>query len=234
MKTLIAGLALSAVCLAQSETATHRTVTLPAGTKVLLALKNTISSKNARPGDGVYLESTFPVTAENNIVIPAGTFVQGSVTSVKRAGRIKGQAEVLLHFTTLIYPNGYTVSMPGAVESSGSDYDQRVTDSEGTVKADSSKGRDVATAASSAGTGALIGAVTGGGKGAGIGSAIGGAVGLATVLLTRGNEVRFDHGTTVEMVLQRPLTLDLERIEAQHDPGPPQPQANKLEVPKRN
>src|SRR5947209_754699 len=36
-------------------------ITVPSGTKVLLVLKNSLSTRNARPGDGVYLQSTFPV-----------------------------------------------------------------------------------------------------------------------------------------------------------------------------
>ena len=92
------------------------TVVVPAGTKLPLMLKNAINTKSARPGDSVYCETNFPVVANNRILIPAGTYVQGSITSVKRPGRIHGRAEVLMHFDTLIYPNGYTVSIPGALE----------------------------------------------------------------------------------------------------------------------
>jgi type IV secretion system protein VirB10 len=48
--------------------------------------------------------------------VPAGTYIQGKITSVKRGGRLRGRAELLLHFTTLIYPSGYTVVLPGSVE----------------------------------------------------------------------------------------------------------------------
>src|SRR5262249_21066486 len=92
------------------------TVTLPAGTKVLLVMKNTVSSKNARQGDGVYLETSFPVVENNSLAIPAGTYVQGVVDNVKRSGRVKGRAEILMHFTTLIYPNGYTLYLGGNLQ----------------------------------------------------------------------------------------------------------------------
>ena len=81
-----------------------------------LALKQSVSSKNAREGDAVYAVTTFPVVINERIVIPAGTYVQGRISSVKRGGHIKGRAEVLMHFSTLIYPSGYTVVLPGAVE----------------------------------------------------------------------------------------------------------------------
>jgi hypothetical protein len=188
-------------------------VTVPSGTKVLLALKNSVSSKNAKAGDGVFLESTFPVVENGRVVIPAGTFVQGVVDSVKRSGRVKGRAELLLHFTTLVYPNGYTVTMPGALESSDSSDAQKVKDGEGTVQADGTKGRDAAAIATTTGSGALIGGLSRGTKGALIGGGIGAAVGVATAMLTRGNEVRLEAGSSVEMILQRPLDLDANRID---------------------
>lgn len=211
-------------------------VTLPTGTKVLLVLKNSLSTRNARPGDGVYLESTFPVIAQGKVVIPAGTFVQGIVSSVKRSGRVKGRAEILVHFNTLIYPNGYTVSLPGALESADSSDAQKVKDKEGTVQADGGKGKDAATIATAAGTGGLIGGLARGSmKGAGIGGGIGAAVGAATVLFTRGDEVRLDAGTAVEMVLERPLDLDLSRIDPNARNVSPTPQrSRRLDRPTTN
>lgn len=211
-------------------------VTLPTGTKVLLVLKNSLSTRNARPGDGVYLESTFPVMAQGKVLIPAGTFVQGEVSSVKRSGRVKGRAEILVHFNTLVYPNGYTVSLPGALESSDSNDAQRVKDKEGTVQASGTKGKDAATVATAAGTGGLIGGLSRGTmKGAAIGGGVGAAVGAATVLFTRGDEVKLDSGTSVEMVLERPLDLDLTRIDPNARNVSPTPQrSRKLERPSTN
>lgn len=188
-------------------------ITVPSGTKVLLVLKNTVSSRNAKVGDGVFLETTFPVVEGNRVVIPAGTYVQGVVDGVRRSGRVKGRAELLLHFTTLIYPNGYTVSMPGSLESSDSADTQKVKDQEGTVQADGTKGKDAGAIATTTGTGVLIGGLARGAQGALVGGAIGAAVGVATAMLTRGDEVRLESGSSVEMLLQRPLDLDLNRID---------------------
>ena len=65
-------------------------LTIPSGTKVPLALKQSISTKNAREGDAVYAVTTFPVVINERIVIPAGTYVQGRISNVKRGGHIKG------------------------------------------------------------------------------------------------------------------------------------------------
>ena len=187
-------------------------VTVPAGTKIPLVLKHAISTKSVRPGDPVYLETTFPVAQNNRMLIPAGTYVQGVVDSVKRAGRVSGRAELLMHFTTLIFPNGYTVMFPGAVEGVPGGDNSKVKDKEGAIQADSQKGKDAITIAQTTGTGAAVGGLAAGGKGAGIGAGAGGAVGLATILLSRGQDVRMEAGTTVEMELQRPLTLEEARL----------------------
>lgn len=199
---------------AQPATATPNELTIPAGTKVPLALKHAISTKSAKEGDPVYAETTFPVVLNNRVLIPAGTYVQGKINSVKRAGRVKGRAEVLMHFTTLIYPSGYTVLLPGSVENAPGVDKTSVKDQEGTIQGDSQTGEKVGTVAGSAGTGAVIGGLSHGGKGAAIGAGVGGAVGGAIALLSRGNDVKLDAGATVEMVIQRPVPLDASRIPA--------------------
>lgn len=224
MRPIAMVLLLSALVMAQASPAVHPTsattsssagpneLIVPAGTKVPLALKHAVSTKSAREGDSVYAETTFPVVQDNRVLIPAGTYVQGRITHVQRAGRIKGRAEVLMHFTTLIYPSGYTVTLPGAVENVPGAEKTSIKGQEGTIRQDSQKGEKIGTVASSAGTGAVIGGLSRGGKGAAIGAGIGGAVGTAIALLSRGNDVKLDAGTTVEMVFQRAVPLDPNRL----------------------
>ena len=185
-------------------------ITVPAGTQVLLHLKSPIDTKTAKVGDGVYCQTSFPITQDNVAVIPAGTYVKGKIAQVKRAGRVKGRAEILFNFTTMIFPNGYTIDLPGALENAPGSRNSTVADKEGTVKADGQKGKDAGTVAKTGATGAVVGAVAiGSGKGAGIGGLAGAAVGLGQVLFTRGQDVRIDQDTALEMVLERPLTVDV-------------------------
>ncbi len=192
-------------------------VMIPAGTKVPISLKETISTKSTREGDAVYAQTAFPVVVNERIVIPAGTYVQGRISRIQRAGRVKGRAEVLMHFTTLIYPSGYTVMLPGALESAPGAEKASVKDQEGTVQEDGQTGDKAATAAErgigAAGAGAVIGGITTGSRAAaGIGAGVGGAVGIASALFSRGSDVRLEAGTTVEMVIQRQVPLDASRI----------------------
>jgi type IV secretion system protein VirB10 len=206
-------------------------VTVPAGTRIPLVLKHAISTKSVRPGDPVYLQTNFPFAQDNRILIPSGTYVQGVVDGVKRAGRISGRAELLMHFNTLIFPNGYTVTLPGSVEGTPGADNSKVKDKEGTIQADSQKGKDVGTVARTTGTGAAVGALAAGGKGAGIGAGAGGVVGLATVLLSRGQDVRMEAGSTVEMELQRPLVLEEARVTTTNRDLVPVSRGQRLEHP---
>ena len=209
-----------------------QTLTVPAGTKLLMRLKSGVNTKSAKPGDGVYLETDFPVSISNTMAIPPGTYVQGVIDNVKRSGRIKGRAEVLFHFTTLIFPNGYTVSVPGSVDNVPGADNGKVINKEGSVQADGTKGKDAGTIAGPTAEGAIIGALARGGKGALVGSGIGGAVGLAEVLFTRGNEINYPAGTPVEMVLQRSLTLDRQRMSQEKAEYVPRQGPTRLEKPK--
>lgn len=185
---------------------------VPAGTRVPVVLKNAISTKSARVGDSVYAQTSFPIAVNNRMVIPAGTYVQGRIAEVKRAGRVKGRAEVLFHFTSMVFPSGYTVSLPGSVDSSGSDSNM-VKDKEGTIQHEGEKGKDAGTVAKTAGEGAAIGSIAARSvKGAAVGGGLGAATGLAIGMLTRGSDVRLEPGTTVEMTLQRDLLLDENRV----------------------
>jgi type IV secretion system protein VirB10 len=195
------------------EPAAPGKIVVPSGTQIPLALKQAISTKNAKVGDAVYAETNFPITINDRVVIPAGTYVQGRISEVRRAGRVKGRAELLMHFTTLVYPSGYTALLPGAVENLPGAEKQEVKGQEGTVRQDSEKGKDAGTIAQTAGTGAVIGGLAGQGlKGAGIGGAAGAAAGLGWALLTRGSDVMLPVGTSVQMVLQRPLVLDESKV----------------------
>ena len=93
-------------------------ITIPRGTRVPLVLINSISTKHASPGDRVYLKSVYPVPVDGRIVIPPGTYVSGTVTSVKRPGRVKGRGDLFLRFEQLILPNGTIRDLVGRVGAS--------------------------------------------------------------------------------------------------------------------
>ena len=213
MRGILTVLTLSALSFGQASDTSKPSTVLPAGTKVALALKQAISTKTAKEGDAVYAQTNFPVVIDERILIPAGTYVQGKISHIQRGGHVKGRAELLIHFTSLIYPSGYTVMLPGAVENVPGAEHATTKGSEGKIQQDSDTGKKLETVAKTAGTGAAIGGVgTGSWKGAGIGGGIGAGVGAAIGLLSRGGDVRLEPGTSVEMGIQRDIPLDATRL----------------------
>jgi type IV secretion system protein VirB10 len=193
---------------------------------VLLQLRSAINSKSAKAGDGVYLNSTFPVVVGNRVMIPSGVYVQGVVDRVARAGHVKGAAQLDVHFTSIIFPNGSVVEIPGMVDSLPGASKQQVKDNgEGTIQQDKDKTRTLGSVAKvSVPTGATVGAIGGLGAGhplagglAGVGAGLA-AAGIAS-LFTRGADVNIPSGTQVEMVLQRPLILEDQNLAGVGAPG---------------
>jgi len=140
---------------------------------------------------------------------------------VERAGRVKGKAQLDMHFTSIIFPNGSVVEVPGLVDSLPGARKQEVKENgEGTIEQSPDKGRNAAEVAKIAiPTGGTVGSIGGLASGhpiaggiAGIGAGLA-AMGIAT-LFTRGADVNIDIGTQVEMVLQRPLILEDENLNA--------------------
>jgi hypothetical protein len=211
------------------QTGSSERITVPAGTRVGVVLQNGISTRSAKPGDSVYLQTSFPITQTNRVVIPVGSYLRGELLESKRPGKVKGRGEFRLRLDTLILPNGYTVSLNAAPRSADSG-GKETMDSEGKITSPGGKGKDVETVAQTTAAGAGIGAIAHGVKGLGIGAGIGAAAGLAAVLLTRGPEAELPRGSTLDIVLERDLSLDGSQIQftnlgqAQPITPPPAPQ----------
>jgi hypothetical protein len=188
-------------------------ITVPAGTRVGVVLQNGISTRSAKAGDSVYLQTSFPITQSNHIIIPVGSYLRGELLEAKRPGRVKGRGEFRMRLDTLILPNGYTVDLRAAPRSADSGGNETM-DSEGKVTGGGNKGKKVGTVVETTTAGAGIGAIaTRTPKGAGIGAGIGAAAGLAAVLLTRGPDAELPRGSTMDVVLEHELSLDSSQIQ---------------------
>jgi hypothetical protein len=183
---------------------------IPKGSHALLRLVNSLSTRTAREGDYVYLRTATPIVDGGAILVPVDSYVQGVVTHSRRSGRVKGTAELGIRIETLTFPSGKVIRMtptPASVDAEGSD--QKVVGKEGQIQQGTSHGADAVRIAEPAGAGAAIGGMADRSwKGAGIGGGAGSAVGLATVLLTRGREVELRQGSTIDVVFDRPMTID--------------------------
>jgi type IV secretion system protein VirB10 len=189
------------------------------GSKIPLSLINSVSTKHSVEGDRVYLETVFPILVSGKIVIPPGSYVAGTVTQIKRPGRVKGRGELFLRFDSLTLPNGVTRDFRARVSSLDGRGSEELDRTEGKIRSEGDKAGDARTIGEAAGAGASIGAIAAGassghyGMGAGIGAAAGATAGLMGVLLSRGPDAVLAKGSSLEMVLDRPLQFKASELD---------------------
>jgi hypothetical protein len=201
---------------------------LEPGTRIPLSLINSVSTKHSTGGDRVYLQSVFPILVGNKVVIPPGSYVMGTITQVKRPGRIKGRGEFYLRFDSLTLPNGVTRDFRARLGALDGRANEELDKEEGKVRSEGNKGGDARTIGEAAATGASVGVIAGGaagryGMGAGIGAAAGAAAGVMGVLLSRGPDAVLAKGSTVEMVLDRPVAFAAGELDFSHSMTAPVP-----------
>ncbi|MGI8962775.1 MAG: hypothetical protein ACR2IV_24060 [Bryobacteraceae bacterium] len=169
-----------------------RTVTLPAGTNVIVRMAETVSSEQNYAGDAFRATLEAPIVLEGFIIADKGSKVLGTITNAQRAGRVDGVSALTLTLTEINTTDGQRV---------------KIQTSTWDKKGSKSTGEDTAKVAGGAALGAIIGAIAGGGKGAAIGAGAGGAAGAGTVLATRGKTATLPVETRLTFRLANPVTI---------------------------
>jgi hypothetical protein len=178
-------------------------LSIPRDTILLVELQSSLSTDISQSGDRFQARVIEPREY-------AGAIIDGRVTHVQRAGKIKGTAQLQLSFEQLRMPDNRSTNLhaelvevlPDRGSSGVGDVDR-----EGGVKGTDSTKDDISKVGAATGIGAIIGAIAGGGKGAAIGAAIGGSVGTAGVLSSRGKDVRLAHGQQLRIRTSTDTTL---------------------------
>ena len=183
---------------------------IPKNTHVLLKMVNSISTRTASEGTQVYLQTASPISDGHNIIVPVGSYVQGTVLVSKRSAKVTGRAQLAIRLEVLTLPGGKTLKFSPHVSGvDDNDTTQKVVNDEGRIEQGGTVAKDVERIAILTGSGAAIGGVADRSwTGAGIGAAAGSAVGLATTLLTRGKEIELRQGSSLDVVFDRALTVD--------------------------
>jgi len=162
---------------------------IPMDTMMRVELLTNLSSDATQRGDRFEARVIEPAEYE-------GAQVTGRVKSVKRAGKLRGTAELQLDFEQISLPDGRFTNLNAQVvevvgRSTGNVGD---VDQEGGVRGRSTTKDDVTKVGAGAGIGAIIGAIAGGGKGAAIGAVIGGGIGAGGAITSRGKDIRLERG----------------------------------------
>ena len=82
---------------------------IPSGTHVLLRMVNSLNTRTAKEGDQVYMQTASPIAVNGAIVVPVGSYVQGTVSLARRSGKVSGRAELALRLDTLTLSGGKSV-----------------------------------------------------------------------------------------------------------------------------
>lgn len=171
-----------------------RDVTIPAGTTLSATLATALASDTSKVEDTVRATLKSPVSIEGFELLPPGATIVGHVTKAEASAKVKGRAFLAFRFNS--------VDLAAGPEHISTETISR--------EAASTKGKDATKIGVGAGAGAVIGGIIGGGSGAAAGAAIGGGAGTATVLATKGDEVRLPAGTPLSVKLTAPLTIRVE------------------------
>jgi hypothetical protein len=185
-------------------------IVVRSGTRVGLSLRNPVDTKHSHDGDHIYLQTIAPITINNVIAIPVGSYVNGTVTQSKPAHGVKGKGQLFIRFDSLTLPNGVTREFRSRLRSADSSVQGNVDSKEGKITGERDGSGDARTVALPTGIGGTVGGIAGAAAGhplggVGIGAAAGAAVGLASVFHGKRPEAVLPAGTTLEMVLDRDL-----------------------------
>jgi hypothetical protein len=188
-------------------------IVVRAGTRVGLSLRNSVDTRHSHDDDRIYLQTIAPITVNNVIAIPVGSYVNGTVTQSKPAHGVKGKGQLFVRFDSLTLPNGVTRDFRSRLGSADSSVQGKVDPKEGKITGERDGSGDARTVALGTGIGGSVGGIAGAAAGhplggVGIGAAAGAAAGLATIFHGKRPEAVLPAGSTLEMVLDRDLRFN--------------------------
>ena len=179
--------------LAQPPQPVPGTLTVPAGTILLIRINEYLSSDRNQIGDQFTAVLENPLVVNGWVVARRGQMIVGHVKDVRKAGRIKGTSELGVELTDLTIVDGHQVPILTELwKGSGG----------------TSHGQDATTVGTTTGLGALIGAAADWGTGAAIGAGAGAAAGIGAVLLTRGRPTVLEPEEQLSFRLVDPVRID--------------------------
>lgn len=180
---------------------------IPEGTRFIIKLKDSLDTKNMSQGKHFKAELREDLVTPSGLLIPKGRTVRGHVGTFERGYT---GARMMLALDEIETRHGW-VPLIGTVTGVPGDPSVKSTENEGEItRPGPDKKRVIENAAIGAGVGAVSGAVIGGGKGAAVGAAVGAGLGGGSSLLFRGNDIKLDKGTQLEVRLNRDLVVPTE------------------------
>jgi hypothetical protein len=173
------------------------------GTQIRARLMGRLSTADSRPGEVFHARVASDVMQDGQVLIPAGSEIDGQVASVSM-GRAGGHGSMRLRPETVILPDGQHFRLYAQLSDTlGSN--TRVG-YEGVVTPGSRWKKDSIEYGGAVGAGAVTGAILGGPGGALAGTIIGAGV-ISVHLLVSHPQATLDDGTVLLFTLSEPLNL---------------------------
>jgi hypothetical protein len=176
----------------QAVAPTPREYTVPAGTRIPVRTKTTLSSEDAVDGAAFTGVLERDLAVNGTVLAKEGANVGGVVVSSDPGGRVKGVASLAIGITSIAGAEGDPIHVRTRAH---------------TAVAPKSTGRDVKRGAIMTGAGAAVGAIAGGGRGAAVGAGVGAAAGVGTAMATRGKPAVIPAETLIQFSLRTPVTV---------------------------
>lgn len=205
-------------------------VNVPIGTIIPLRMEGHLSSRDSQISDPFTASVIHDVEldgrgvppvidkGDRQLIIPAGSRVEGHVTAVDRAARMSRAGTIAITFDRLVFPGGTSIPIDGTLTSldGESREDLEDFDDDDRIEGSSQGRRAIVFIGAGAGAGAVIGAIMKGGKGAAVGAGVGAALGTIGVLLSRGEEAEVSPGMEFGLRVERTFTFDTEAAGVSH------------------
>lgn len=158
-------------------------LTVPAGTRLVIRTVETIDSRQHGAGHRFRAQLEGALVVDGVTVVPRGTFLHGQIVAAQQSGRMVGSSSLVAQFTDVMIN------------------DELIPISTGTLAAQTSgeAGRTVGRTARAAAIGGLIDGSSGARTGA--------RVGAGASILTSGASINIPRGTILETTLSTPLTV---------------------------
>ena len=173
------------------------------GTTIRVRLMGRLSTSESQPGESFHTQVASDVVQNGQVLIPAGSQIDGKVISVS-TGRAGGHGSMRLRPDTVTLPDGshfrlyaQLTDAPGSTDRIGY---------EGLVTPGSRLKKDGMEYGGAVGAGAITGAILGGPGGALAGTIIGASV-ISVHLLMSHPQATLENGTVLLFTLSEPLNL---------------------------
>ncbi len=165
-------------------------VTVPAGTRLMIGLDDALDTGENKDGDRFSGFLDAAVSVDGTTAVPRGTKVYGRLREVKKAGRFRGKAELVVELTDIRLD------------------DQLIPIMTDRIRIDGDTAKTLQKVGGGAVAGAVVGAVVDGADGGARGAAIGAGVGIVAAAITGGQQVKLKPETLLEFRLDQEVTIN--------------------------